>query len=146
VREAVDAEGLSGYAKTSGGDGVHVYVPIRRGPTFEQTRRWAFQVAERLRAAAPDLFTTESQIEGRERLVLIDYAQNAMGKTTVAAYSVRSRPGATVSMPLTWDEVEAGHVRPSDFTIRTAPRRLEERGDIFAPVLHGTADLPQPRV
>jgi bifunctional non-homologous end joining protein LigD len=144
VREAVAAEGLTGYAKTSGGDGVHVYVPIRRGPTFEQARAWALRLAERLRATAPDVFTTESQIAGRERLVLIDFAQNAMGKTTVAAYSVRPRPGATVSMPLTWEEVEAGHVRPTDFTIKTAPRRIEELGDLFAPVLHGTATLPRP--
>jgi bifunctional non-homologous end joining protein LigD len=143
VREAVEADGLASFVKTSGGDGVHVYIPIRRGPTFEQTRHWALQLAEGLRAATPELFTTESQIEGRERLVLIDYAQNAMGKTTVAAYSVRPRPGATVSMPLTWDEVEAGRVRPADFTIRTAPRRLDERGDLFAPVLHGTAELPR---
>jgi bifunctional non-homologous end joining protein LigD len=142
VREAVEAQGLACYAKTSGGDGVHVYIPIRRGPSFEQTRAWALRLAEGLRDSAPDLFTTESQIKGRERLVLIDYAQNGMGKTTVAAYSARPRPGATVSMPLAWDEVEAGAVRPGDFTIRTAPRRLAERGDLFAPVLQGTADLP----
>ena len=142
VREAVAAQGLACYAKTSGGDGVHVYIPIRRGPSFERTRAWALRLAEGLRAAAPDLFTTESQIAGRERLVLIDYAQNAMGKTTVAAYSVRPRPGATVSMPLAWDEVERGAVRPGDFTLRTAPPRIAERGDLFAPVLQGTEALP----
>jgi bifunctional non-homologous end joining protein LigD len=142
VREAVERQGLAGYAKTSGGDGVHVYIPIRRGPTFEQTRAWALQLAEGLRAASPDLFTTESHIEGRKRLVLIDYAQNAMGKTTVAAYSARPRLGATVSMPLSWEEVEAGDIRPVDFTIRTAPRRIEQQGDLFAPVLHRTVELP----
>jgi bifunctional non-homologous end joining protein LigD len=127
VRDAVEAQGLRCYAKTTGGDGVHVYVPIRRGPTFEQTRDWARRLAEGLRARQPDLFTTESQIAGRERLVLIDYAQNAMGKTTVCAYGVRPRPGAPVSMPLTWDELVKAH--PLDFRITNAPERLAQTGD-----------------
>jgi len=144
VREAVEAQGLACYAKTTGGDGIHVYIPIRRGPSFERTRDWALALSERLQGAHPDLFSTESRMEGREQLVLLDYAQNAMGKTTVAVYSVRPRPGATVSMPLIWEEIEQGRVRPGDFTIATAPRRIKERGDLFAPVLAGTAALPDP--
>jgi bifunctional non-homologous end joining protein LigD len=142
VRDAVTARGRTPYAKTTGGDGIHVYVPIRRGPTFEQTRAWALVLAEGLERDHPELFTTDSSIAGRESKVLIDYAQNALGKTTVAVYSVRPRPGAPVSMPLTWAEVEAGRVLPGDFTIRTAPARIAEHGDRFAPVLHGTAALP----
>lgn len=143
VREAVEAAGLVAYPKTTGGDGVHIFVPIRRGPSFDETREWALALAESLRAKHPRTFSTESQIEGRERLVLIDYAQNGMGKTTVAVYSVRPRPSAPVSMPLTWAEVEVGQVRPTDFTIRTAPARLAEHGDLFAPVLAGTSELPR---
>ena len=142
VREAVAAQGLDAFPKTTGGDGVHIYVPIRRGPSFEQTRASALVIAESLQAAHPDLIATDSAIAGRETLVLVDYAQNALGKTTVAPYSVRPRPGAPVSMPLTWDEVAAMDLRPADFTIRTVPARLAERGDLFAPVLHGTATLP----
>ena len=142
VRDAVEAQGLAAYPKTTGGDGIHIYVPIRRGPDFEQTRAWALAQAESLAAAKPDLISTVSRTAGRETRVLIDYAQNALGKTTVAPYSVRPRPGAPVSMPLTWEEVAAGRVRPADFTMRTAPARLAARGDLFAPVLHGTAALP----
>ena len=144
VRRAVEAQGLAAYAKTTGGDGVNIYVPIRRGPEFEQTRAWALALADALLAEHPELFSTESHIKGREQLVLIDYAQNGMGKTTVAPYSVRPRPGATVSMPLTWDEVERGAVRPADFTIRTAPRRIAKLGDLFALVLEGKTRMPQP--
>jgi bifunctional non-homologous end joining protein LigD len=142
VRQAIERRGLTAYAKTTGGDGLHLYVPIRRGATFDATREWALSLAESLRDAHPDTFSTESRIARREQLILIDYAQNALGKTTVAPYSVRPRPGATVSMPLTWDEVEAGRVTPADFTIRTAPARIEERGDLFAPVLAGSQSLP----
>jgi bifunctional non-homologous end joining protein LigD len=142
VRDAAARHGLACHAKTSGGDGVHVYIPIRRGPPFERTRVWALELAESLRAARPALFATESRIAGRERRVLIDYAQNALGKTTVAVYSARGRPGATVSTPLAWDEVEAGRLRPADFTIESVPARIAERGDLFAPVLNGTASLP----
>ena len=145
LRDAVAARGLAAYPKTTGGDGIHIYVPIRRGPPFEETRAWALALAESLRAAHPELITTESRIAGREHLVLIDYAQNGMGKTTVAPYSLRPRPGATVSMPLTWQEVEAGRIRPGDFTMRTAPRRLAKHGDLYAPVLAGTARLPTPK-
>src|SRR5215216_272759 len=75
VREAVEAQGLACHAKTTGGDGIHVYIPIRRGPSFDRTRDWALALSERLQGAHPDLFSTESRMEGREQLVLLDYAQ-----------------------------------------------------------------------
>lgn len=142
VRGAVEAQGLTAFPKTTGGDGIHIYVPIRRGPDFEQTRAWALALAESLATANPDLISTVSRTAGRETRVLIDYAQNALGKTTVAPYSVRPRPGAPVSMPLTWEEVSTGRIRPGDFTMLTAPARLAVHGDLFAPVLHGDAALP----
>lgn len=141
VRGAVEQRGLTAHPKTTGGDGLHLYVPIRRGATFDDTRDWALSLANALRDAHPTIFSTESKMAGRESLVLIDYAQNALGKTTVAPYSVRPRPGATVSMPVTWKEIEAGGITPSDFTIRTVPDRIRERGDLFAAVLHGTQPL-----
>jgi bifunctional non-homologous end joining protein LigD len=142
VRGALEAQGLAAYPKTTGGDGIHIYVPIRRGPGFAQTRAWALALAQSLCTSEPDWIAIKSRKAGRETRVLIDYAQNALGRTTVAPYSVRPRPGAPVSMPLTWEEVAAGGFRPDDFTMRTAPARLAERGDLFAPVLHGTATLP----
>ena len=142
LRDALAEVGLRGYPKTTGGDGVHVYVPIERGPSYASTRSFANALAVRLEREYPKLISTASAMAGREQKVLVDYAQNALGKTTVAAYSVRPRPGAPVSAPLTWDEVEAGKVHPSDFTIRTAPRRLAQLGDLFAPVLGGGQSLP----
>jgi bifunctional non-homologous end joining protein LigD len=142
LRDALAEMGLRGYPKTTGGDGMHVYVPLDRGPDFARTRAFANAVAVRLERERPRLIATVSAMVGREEKVLVDYAQNALGKTTVAAYSVRPRPGATVSTPLAWDEVEAGRVRPGDFTIRTVPERLARRGDLFAPVLAGGQSLP----
>lgn len=133
--------GLRSYPKTTGGDGVHVYVPITRGPDYDITRSWAEQLALRMQRAHPDLVATDARLEGRAERVLIDYAQNALGRTTVAVYSVRPRPGATVSTPLTWDEVAAGRVRPAGFTIRTVPARIAATGDLFAPVLAGGQGL-----
>lgn len=142
--EALARIGVRSYAKTSGGDGVHVYVPIAPGPRYEETRAWAQAVAETLERARPDLVTTRLRRDGREEAVLVDYAQNALGRTTVAVYSVRPRPGAPVSTPLTWDEVAAGAVRPGDFTMRTVLERVRRLGDLFAPVLAGGQRLPAP--
>ena len=141
LREELERAGLHGYAKTSGGDGVHIYVPITRGPSFEDTRTWAVGLAEHLREQHPDLVATDARLAGRAEKVLVDYAQNSHGRTTAAVYSVRPRPGATVSTPLLWEEVEAGQIRPRDFTIRTVPARVEEVGDLFAPVLVGGQEL-----
>ncbi len=142
VRAELERLGLRGYPKTSGGDGVHVYVPIARGPDYETTRRWAESLALRLEQSHPALITTALRVAGRETRVLIDYAQNALGRTTVAPYSARPRPSAPVSAPLTWDEVAGGRVRPGDFTLRTMPARIAAAGDLFAPVLAGGQSLP----
>jgi bifunctional non-homologous end joining protein LigD len=144
LRGELDRLGLRGYPKTSGGDGLHVYVPVDRGPTYAQTRAWALALARRLERAHPDLVSTDSRIAGREHRVLVDYGQNALGRTTVAAYSVRPRHGAPVSTPLTWDEVEQGRVRPAQFTLRTVPERVAAHGDLFAPVLAGGQRLTDP--
>jgi bifunctional non-homologous end joining protein LigD len=141
VADELEVLGLRGYAKTSGGDGVHVYVPLERGAGYDKTRAWARALAERLERRHPELVSTDSTIAGRETKVLVDYSQNSLGRTTVAAYSVRPRPGATVSTPLTWQEVKQGSVRPTDFTIRTVPDRLAQYGDLFEPVLRGGPSL-----
>ncbi len=141
VRDELARRGLDGCPKTSGGDGVHVYVPIRRGPSYDTTREWAHALAVRLERDRPELIATESGIAGREDKVLVDYTQNALGRTTVAPYSVRPRPGATVSAPLTWQEVEEGRLRPGDFTIHTLPERVARVGDLFRRALDGGQKL-----
>ena len=142
LREELTRRGLRAYPKTYGGDGLHIYVPITRGPAHDATRAWSHANAAGLEAAHPALVATDSTISGREHRVLVDYAQNSLGRTTVAPYSARPRPGATVSTPLTWREVEDGRVRPGDFTVRTVPQRLKALGDLFAPVLAGGQSLP----
>jgi bifunctional non-homologous end joining protein LigD len=143
LRDELESRGVRCYPKTSGGDGIHVYVPLERGPGYAETRAWSQAVAESLRSRHPDILATDVRLADRQHKVLIDYAQNSLGRTTASVYSVRPRPGATVSTPLTWDEVEAGEVRPAGFTIRTVPARVQSLGDLFAPVLTGGQRLPE---
>jgi bifunctional non-homologous end joining protein LigD len=130
---------LRGYTKTSGADGMHVFVPITRRHTFGETHAFAEAVARLLEARHPGVVTTE-WLKAKRRGVLIDYHQNGMGRTTASVYSVRPTSGATVSVPLEWDEVAAGLDR-RDFTMDVARRRIEERGDLFRPVLEGGQSL-----
>ena len=133
VREALEALGLDGYAKTSGSDGIHVLVPLDRRSTYADTRRFAEVIAGALAKAHPGLVTTE-WTKAKRRGVLIDANQNGEGKTIASAYSVRPRPGAPVSTPLRWDEVTED-LDPLDFTMAVVLARVERYGDLFEPVL-----------
>jgi bifunctional non-homologous end joining protein LigD len=135
VRDALGEVGLPAWVKTSGGRGLHVYVPIVRGPTQKSVWTVARAFARALEARHPRLLTTEYRLARRPHdRVLVDYNQNAWGRTLASVYSVRPRPGAAVSTPVTWDEVEAG-IDPGAFTIDTVPPRLRERGDLWKPLL-----------
>ena len=118
---------------------MHVFVPVARRHTFAEAHAFAEAVAHVLEARHPGVVTTE-WLKAKRDGVLIDYHQNGMGRTTASVYSVRPKPGATVSVPLAWDEVRAGLDR-RDFTMDVARRRIEERGDLFAPVLEGGQSL-----
>jgi bifunctional non-homologous end joining protein LigD len=133
VREALEALGLNGYAKTSGSDGIHVLVPLDRRSTYADTRRFAEVIAGALARAHPGLVTTE-WTKAKRRGVLIDANQNGEGKTIASAYSVRPRPGAPVSTPLRWDEVTED-LDPLEFTMAAVLARVERYGDLFGPVL-----------
>ena len=143
LREALGERGLTGYAKTTGGSGLHVVAPIAAGPPFEAVREWVKQIAAELAEAHPELIAVARGATHREPRVMVDYAQNSVGRNTAAAYTVRAGPGARVSTPLSWDEVAAGQVRPADFTLRTVPGRVRELGDLFAPTLGGSQALPE---
>jgi bifunctional non-homologous end joining protein LigD len=135
VRDALDAVGLPSYAKTTGSRGFHVYIPIVRGIVQKQVWTFAKAFAREQAKKHPDVLTAEYRVKQRpEGRVLVDYNQNAWGSTLASVYSVRPRPRATVSMPVTWDEVEAG-VRIEDFTVFNAPARVREVGDLFGPLL-----------
>jgi len=143
VRDALTALGMPSFVKTTGSKGVHVYVPIVRGPTQKQVWAFAKELAFMLAQRNPTLVTAEYRIAKRPRNhVLIDYNQNAWGRTLVSLYSPRPMPRATVSTPITWDELTDG-ARTDDFCIANVPARLAAIGDLWAPLnaKRGRADL-----
>jgi bifunctional non-homologous end joining protein LigD len=135
VHEALDTLKIPSYAKTTGSKGIHVYVPIVRGPGQKQVWLFAKTVAQTLAAARPDLITAEYRRENRPRgRVLVDYNQNRWGSTLASIYSPRPRPDATVSTPVTWKEIDKG-VRIEDFTVLNVPARVRKLGDLWKPLL-----------
>ncbi len=143
LRQLLEAVGLKAWCKTSGSRGLHLYVPVARGHRYEQTRLFVqviVQVAAQRRA---DLFTLSKSPGKRAKgNIFVDYPQNREGGTTAGVYVVRAVPGALVSMPLAWDEVEEG-VPPDQFHLKSAPSRLQEVGDLFAPLLTTPQSLEQ---
>jgi bifunctional non-homologous end joining protein LigD len=142
LREALSGLGMASYAKTSGSKGIHVYVPIVRGPTQKEV--WAFTkvVAHNLGQRNPKLITTEYRVANRPAArVLVDYNQNAWGHTLASIYSVRPRPRAPVSTPVTWEEVERG-VEIDDFRVDNVPARLAKVGDLWAPLVDPKGRFP----
>jgi bifunctional non-homologous end joining protein LigD len=134
VKQALDALGLASFPKTSGALGLHVVVPIERRHTYDDTRRFAAEVARGIAGAHPDLATTEWS-KAKRRGVLIDASQNAKGKTIASVYSVRPMPGATVSTPLHWEEVNE-NLEPSIYTREAVLDRLDHHGDLYEGVLN----------
>jgi len=129
VKEALDAWRLPAFIKTSGATGLHLYVPIVRGPTQREVHAVARDLATAIASRHPRLFTTEYRIANRPRgTVLLDFNQNSPGHTLAGVYSARPTPSATVSTPLHWSELREGAV-PRDFTLVTVPMRLSQRAD-----------------
>jgi bifunctional non-homologous end joining protein LigD len=135
VRTALQGLGMQPLVKTTGSRGLHVYVAIVRGPTQKEVWRFAKRFAFDIAALRPDLITAEYRIAKRPAgRILVDYNQNAWGRTLASAYSPRPRPLATVSAPITWDELDAG-ARIDDFDLRNMPARIAAVGDLWAPLL-----------
>jgi bifunctional non-homologous end joining protein LigD len=135
VREALDSLGMRPLVKTSGSKGMHVYVPLVRGPVQKTVWTFAKALAIELASRRPELMTAEYRVSKRPAgRVLVDYNQNRWGSTLASIYSVRPTPRATVSTPVTWEEVERG-VETSDFRIDTVRERVKERGDLWKPLL-----------
>lgn len=136
VKQAMDALEMPALAKTTGSKGIHVYIPIVRGPTQKQVWSFAKELARVLEAQFPQLVTAEYRVAKRPRgRVLVDYNQNAWGRTLASIYSVRPRPQAPVSTPVSWEEIEAG-IRIEDFRLDNVRERLAEVGDLWKPLLH----------
>ena len=143
VRQALDVLKMPSLVKTTGSRGLHVYVPIIRGPAQKQVWTFAKALATELASRHRGLLTAEYRVANRPRgRVLVDYNQNAWGRTLASIYSVRPRPDATVSTPVTWKEVERG-IHIEDFSTRNVPSRVTKLGDLWAPLnrVRGRFDL-----
>ena len=135
VRDALRSLGMHPLVKTSGSEGMHIYVPIVRGPVQKDVWRFAKALAKELERMHPSLITAEYRIANRPRgRVLVDYNQNAWGRTLASVYSVRPTVRATVSTPVTWDEVESGF-DIEDFRMDNVPERVRKLGDLWKPLL-----------
>lgn len=147
VRDALAELGMKCFAKTTGSRGIHVYVPIARGPTQKEVWTLAKHFAREMATRHPKLITAEYRVAHRPRgRVLVDYNQNAWGRTLASVYSVRPTPRATVSAPVTWEEIEQG-VEIEQFDLRNMPQRVARRGDLWKPLLarRGRFRLEAPR-
>lgn len=141
VRHILDQIGLQGYPKTTGGDGMHIYLPVEPIYTYQQVRSFAEILARWLAVERPDLFTTPRNVAAREKgKVYFDYLQISHGKTISAPYVLRAYPGAPVATPLAWHEVRAG-LTPTQFHIGNAVHRFERVGDLFSGVLKNPQKL-----
>jgi bifunctional non-homologous end joining protein LigD len=141
VKRVLDRIGLVGYPKTTGGDGMHVYVPVKPLYTYEETRTFADLISRLAIAEEPNLFTTPRAVAKRQKnRVYFDYLQNGRSKTIAAPYVLRAYAGAPVATPLEWSEVRHG-IRPTQFNITNALDRFAARGDLFAGVLNAPQQL-----
>jgi bifunctional non-homologous end joining protein LigD len=141
-RSALQHLGVTGRPKVTGKRGIQVWIPIERGPTFEDTRGWVEGLSRAIGSTVPDLVSWEWAKRARKGKARLDYTQNVINKTLVGPYSPRPSPGVPVSMPIEWDELDDPELRPDRWTIRTAPERVAARGDLFAPVLAEAQQLP----
>src|ERR1041385_1632614 len=130
-QEVLDELGLPAFPKTSGSSGIHIYVPLKPKLEFGKVAAVAEALAAEVAQRAPKIATVQRSLAKRQKQqVYVDAMQNARGKTIAAPYSARAKPGATVSMPLTWKQVEKG-VKISDFTIQNATKLVEKHGDMW---------------
>jgi bifunctional non-homologous end joining protein LigD len=128
------------YCKTSGSTGIHIYIPLGAKYTYEQSKEFARIIVTLVHREIPKFTSIERKVSDRKGKIYLDFLQNRPKATLAAPYSLRPKPGATVSMPLHWEEVKKG-LKMKDFTIHNAVARIHEVGDIFKPVLEKGIDL-----
>jgi len=140
VKRVLDAIGVPSYPKTSGSTGIHIYIPLGAQYTYDQSQLFANIIVKLVHQQIPEFTTLERMISNRKGKMYLDFLQNRPGATIAGVYSLRPKPGATVSMPLHWDEVKPG-LTMRDFTIYNAIDRLRETGGLFTGVLGKGIDL-----
>ncbi|MBC7418319.1 MAG: DNA ligase D [Pedobacter sp.] len=140
VKKILDSIDVPSFPKTSGSTGIHIYIPMGAKYTYDQTQLFARIIVGIVQEEIPDFTSLERMISAREGKMYLDFLQNRPGATIAGPYSLRPKPGATVSMPLDWSEVKSG-LKMKDFTIFNAIERLKKKGDIFQGVLGKAIDL-----
>jgi bifunctional non-homologous end joining protein LigD len=141
-RTALDHLGVTARAKVTGRRGIQIWVPVVSGYSFDDTRAWVEQLSRTVGRVVPELVSWKWEKKARQGLARLDYTQNAINKTLVAPYSPRPAPGAPVSVPITWDELDDPDLRPDRWTIRTVHDRLAGKGDPFRALLSTAQKLP----
>ncbi len=142
LRELLARKGLRGYPKTSGSRGIQVYLPVLPVYNYQQIRDFCAVTFQELFQVLPSITTLERKVSRRSKQkIYLDYLQNARGKTIVAPYSPRPLPGAPVSAPLDWSEIAAADFTPASFHMKNIMPRLQQKGDLFAPVLNDRQHL-----
>jgi bifunctional non-homologous end joining protein LigD len=135
--------GVEAGAKTSGKRGFQIWIPVEQRYTFAETREWVEKLSKAIGGTVPELVSWRWQKDDRRGLARLDYTQNAINKTLVAPFSVRPAPGAPVSMPIAWEELDDPTLTSDRWTIRTALDRLAERGDPLAELVGRPQVLPE---
>ncbi len=141
-RTALQHLGVRAQPKVTGRRGIQIWIPVRGGLTYQDTRTWVEQLSKEIGSVVPELISWKWDVSERHGLARLDYTQNVSNKTLVAPYSPRAAPGAPVSAPIEWDELDDPALRPDGFTIRTMLERVAHKGDLFRPVQGPGQDLP----
>jgi bifunctional non-homologous end joining protein LigD len=141
-RDALSHLDVAGTPKVTGKRGIQIWIPVRDGYTFDDTRRWVETVSRVVGRIVPDLVSWEWYRNRRRGLARLDYTQNAINKTLVAPFSIRPTAHAPVSVPITWDELDDPALRPDRWTIRTVLERVRKVGDPLAPLVGRQQELP----
>lgn len=140
TKEVLDRAGITGICKTSGASGLHVYVPMKNKYDYSVVKEFAHVIASLVQEQLPDTTSLERTLKKRGEKIYVDFLQNRIGQTLACAYSLRPVPGANVSTPLEWKEVNH-KLHPSQFNIENTPARLKKKGDLFAEILKGGTNI-----
>ncbi|HXW33586.1 MAG TPA: DNA polymerase ligase N-terminal domain-containing protein [Acidimicrobiales bacterium] len=142
-RTALEHLGVLGMPKLTGQRGIHVWIPLVPGYSFEDTRNWVEKLSRAVGSMTPDLVSWSWDKQSRHGLARLDYTQNAINKTLVVPYGVRPAPGGPVSVPIEWDELDERGLRSDKWTMSTVPGRVAQRGDLYARLLDNPQKLPK---